>query len=277
MTTAPTGALVIAHRGDWLERSPAEPQNSIGAVLGALEAGADGAEIDARLAADGTVVLHHDAEIGRPDIEAGCAAPEGTPVCALGAAALGHLATLAGLLGTLGPATTGALAAGRPGPFVLNIELKDLPGEPGWPRRQELAFRVAELIGAAHLESWRPGGPVAAPDRTAPSAWQVIVSSFDPDGLDRFRRCSPGTTTALLLDQGDDWPDHLAGPDGLSAVNPSETMASPELFAQAKARGLAVVPWTVDSPRRAVELTALGAAGLITNRPRALLKALNRS
>lgn len=277
MTTAPHGALVIAHRGDWLERDPPEPQNSIGAVLGALEAGADGAEIDARLTADGVVVLHHDAEIGRPDIEAGCATPEGTPVCALGEAALAHLATLAGLLGTLLPGTIPAPAAGRPGPFVLNVELKDLPGEPGWERRHELALRVAELLAATPLESWRPGRPGAGQDRTGPSTLQVIVSSFDPDGLDRFRRCSPGTSTALLLDEGDDWPDHLDRADGLSAVNPAETMASPELFAQAKARGLAVVPWTVDSPRRAVELAALGAAGLITNRPRAVLKALHRS
>jgi glycerophosphoryl diester phosphodiesterase len=61
----------------------------------------------------------------------------------------------------------------------------------------------------------------------------------------------------------------------LAAVNPEDAMAVPELFSAASSRGLAVVPWTVDKPGRAVELAALGATGLITNRPRALLAALS--
>ena len=107
------------------------------AVLSALEAGADGAEVDARLSADGTVVLHHDAEIGPADVEAGCAAPEGTAVFALADAALRHLATLAELLSTSGgglPPCRRPAPAARPS-LLLNIELKDLPGEPGWDGR----------------------------------------------------------------------------------------------------------------------------------------------
>ena len=153
---------MIAHRGDWLEGDHPGAQNSVRAVLSALDAGADGAEVDARLSADGTVVLHHDAEIGLADLGAGCDAPEGTPVFALGDPALIHLATLAELLGRLAEllATPPGLLAtppepgGQPGaggrhrPFLLNIELKDLPGEPGWDGRHVLAARVAELLYA---------------------------------------------------------------------------------------------------------------------------------
>ncbi len=262
----PTRPLVVAHRGDWLECD--HPQNSIRAVLSALRAGADGAEVDARLSADGTVVLHHDAEIGPADVAAGCRAPEGTAVFALYDPALGHLAALAVLLSrlaeVLGPPSD---ADGHPGAggrcrrFLLNIELKDLPGEPGWDGRHILAGRVAELLGA------RPGA----------SLLDIVVSSFEPASLVELRRHAPGTATALLLEEGDDWRHHLDRAEGLAAVNPEDPMAVPELFAAASARGVAVVPWTVDDPDRAVGLAALGAAGLITNRPRAMLAALRNT
>jgi glycerophosphoryl diester phosphodiesterase len=275
-----TRPLVIAHRGDWLEADHPEPQNSIAAVLSALEAGADGAEVDARLSADGTVVLHHDAEIGPADVAAGCAAAVGTPVCALPTTALGHLGTLAELLGTLAERATRAFATAPSGPVVLNIELKDLPGEPGWDSRHILAQRVAGLLDASHMASSALCREVPSRPRTGPSSPQVpsslevIVSSFDPGSLEHFRRHAPGATTALLLEAGDDWRYHLDRAGGLSAVNPEDAMAGPELFTAASSRGLAVVPWTIDSPDRALALAALGAAGLITNRPRALLEGL---
>ena len=191
---------------------------------------------------------------------------------ALAGPALRHLATLAELLGRLAerlappapgerPGTAGRRLVYRRAGFVLNIELKDLPGEPGWDSRHVLAARVAELLEAG----------------LAPGPLDVVVSSFEPASLDAFRHHAPGTATALLLEQGDDWRYHLGRAEGLAAVNPEDAMAVPELFAAASARGLAVVPWTVDEPGRAVELAALGAAGLITNRPRALLDALDRA
>jgi glycerophosphoryl diester phosphodiesterase len=52
--------------------------------------------------------------------------------------------------------------------------------------------------------------------------------------------------------------------------------AGPELFSAASAAGLAVVPWTVDDTSRAVALAGMGAAAVITNRPRSVLAALGR-
>lgn len=52
---------IIAHRG----ASAEAPENTLGALRRALERGSAGAEIDVRLAADGTVVLLHDATLGR--------------------------------------------------------------------------------------------------------------------------------------------------------------------------------------------------------------------
>lgn len=53
--------LAIAHRGDPL----AQRENTVEAVLAAIEQGADAIEVDVQLAADGTVVVVHDDTFGR--------------------------------------------------------------------------------------------------------------------------------------------------------------------------------------------------------------------
>ena len=60
--TPPARTLRLAHRGDW-RRSP---ENSLGALLGALEIpGCDGLEFDVRLSRDGVPVLCHDETLNR--------------------------------------------------------------------------------------------------------------------------------------------------------------------------------------------------------------------
>lgn len=54
--------LVIAHRGD-----SRDPENSLRAIHGAGEIGADYAEIDVRLTSDGVPVIFHDRQTGRLD------------------------------------------------------------------------------------------------------------------------------------------------------------------------------------------------------------------
>jgi glycerophosphoryl diester phosphodiesterase len=272
----PCGVLVVAHRGDWFEGQDPAPANSIQAVLAALAAGADGAEVDARLTADGSVVLHHDAAVGMPDLREGCRAALGTPLCDLARPELAHLSTLADLLDAMEGWASGALAAGRLRPVMLNIELKDLPGEPGAAHNDILARDVAQTLVRRRFGNW-PGDcarPAAEHEPPLP-ALQVVVSSFDAACLDRLRGHAPGLATALLIDEGDDWRYQLdTHGEGLQAVNPAESLAEPELFRAAAARGLAVVPWTVDDPSSAARLASLGAEGLITNMPRAVAAAL---
>ncbi|MBB3996600.1 glycerophosphodiester phosphodiesterase family protein [Aureimonas pseudogalii] len=55
------GVLVVAHRGVWTDA----PENSLAAIRAAVALGLDMVEIDARLAADGTPVVIHDATLDR--------------------------------------------------------------------------------------------------------------------------------------------------------------------------------------------------------------------
>ena len=191
----PRGVLVVAHRGDWFEGQDAAPANSIQAVLAALAAGADGAEVDARLTADGSVVLHHDAAVGMPDLREGCRAALGTPLCDLARRELAHLSTLAGLLDAMEGWVSGALAAGRLRPVMLNIELKDLPGEPGATRNDILARDVAQMLVRRRVGNWPrdwPAGGRARAGAPGPSSRCVLL-----------RRCLPGPAAWACTRPGD--------------------------------------------------------------------------
>ena len=60
------------------------------------------------------------------------------------------------------------------GDLVVNIELKDLPGEPGWDPGYPLAAMVAGFVAERDL----PG--------------RVVVSSFELAALDAVRLAEPG-------------------------------------------------------------------------------------
>ena len=92
--------LIIGHRG-FPERYP---DNSLAGVQAAIEAGADGVEVDVRPCADGIWVCHHDRALA------------GTPILAIGAAELAR----AGV-----PTLDEALAAVPPERY-LYVEVKPL-------------------------------------------------------------------------------------------------------------------------------------------------------
>lgn len=258
-------SAVLAHQGDWQEPPGGLPPNSAAAVVEAVRAGADGAEIDARMSADGVVVVHHDAVLGADDTARGCRVPPGTPICQLKRDEVAHLSTLVELFDGLQ-----AWVAEAPGTrtAVLNVELKDLPGEPGWDQAHTLAREVARLVMEAGAGEW--------PAPAGGTGLRVVVSCFDPAPLAELRRQAPQLATGLLISARYDWRPMMSLNPGWRTVHPEHPHASPELFETASAAGLAVVPWTVDDPAKAAALVGMGATGVITNRPRSVLAALGR-
>lgn len=262
---------MLAHRGDWLSHRLRFRQNSLEAIEAAINIGADGAEVDVRRTADGKIVLHHDATVDQEDLDAGCALPLGTALSAMARPDIAHLAELADVLEYL------RYRAEEPGrPVVLNIELKDLPGEPGWGEEHRLAREVASLLAARGVRPlWQRE---MLPSASAPGL-SVLVSSFEGAALGAFNDEAPMMSTALLVGAGDDQERaaRRAARAGNVALHVADTATTPRLLAQAHADGLAVVAWTVDDPARALELAADGVAGIITNRPGAVLGALRGS
>lgn len=211
--------LVIGHRG-WPTRFP---DNTLAGFIAASDV-ADGVELDVRRSADGKLVLSHDPVLGDLPVS-------GTRWSELGELDLGdghHPALLDETLAAL-PNTP------------LQLEVKNLPIEPGYEPDHRIALEVAERA--------RPGD---------------IVTSFNPDSLAAVRRVFPDVATGLCVPAAfafDQSVKHCLDA-GHVALVPEHTLVTGEINAD-----LQVYPWTVNEPDRVIELVELGVAGIITDDP----------
>jgi glycerophosphoryl diester phosphodiesterase len=197
--------------------------------------GADGVELDVRCSADGALVVHHDAII-----------PGHGPIVGLSVAGLPPYVPLL---------ETAVEACGE---LLINIELKDLPGEPGYEPSHPLAGLVANFIVERNLTR------------------RVIVSSFDLVALDAVHAVEPAITTAWLTSAGYDQRDALSSvvTRGHQALHPHHADLTESLVEAAHRLGVAVNTWTVDEPDRIRAVAAAGVDGIITNRPELAREAL---
>jgi glycerophosphoryl diester phosphodiesterase len=225
--------LVIGHRG----ASLAHPENTLDALAGAAAQGAHGVEVDLRRTADGAVVLRHDATL-----------PDGRLVVALDRAELpGWVPDLHDVLDACA------------GFEVVNLEIKNWPGDPDFDAAESVANAVIEALDA------RPA-----------MRSRVLVSSFHLPTIDRIHQLDPGVATGWLT-------INLADPapmiDALAerrhrAVHPHVAFVDAELVARAHQAGLQVNVWTVDDPATIQVLHAMGVDAVITNVPEVAVSAL---
>lgn len=164
-------------------------------------------------------------------------------------AAVPQLATLAELLD---------LVRDRPG-TLLNVELKTV----GWNDRR-LAAAVAAALLASGLGE------------------RLVVSSFSPVALLRFRLRAPRIRTAYLWSEAPSvpwwgrrpWPAPLLHVD---ALHPHHPAVAPERVARWRRRGLTVNTWTVNDPADVARVVAAGVDGVMGDDPDALLRAVGRA
>ncbi len=211
------------------------PENTVEAFVAAGALGADGVELDVHRTADGALVVHHDADargVGvlaeRTEAEIGAARPE--------------IPTLEEAL----DACTGML---------VNIEVKNLPGDADYDRGEGVAGAVVELVARR-----RPGD-------------DVLVSSFNLASIDRVRELDASIPTAFLTLVGMDPVDgvDIAHAHGHGAVHPDVRALVGEAAAATIARahdlGMAVNVWTVNGEDEMRRLAAVGVDAIITDVP----------
>lgn len=214
---------IYAHRG----ASADAPENTLAAFDLARSLGADGIEFDVRVTADGKPIIHHD------------------PVLADGR-------TIAETASADLPAEVPALAAALEACLggIVNVEIKNLPGEPGFDPDCALVDLVVAAIGASSVP------------------WDdIVVSSFHPPTLDRVRALVPDAATAVLTFVEPTARDSidLAVAGGHGIVHPFHAFVDAPFMEAARAAGLLVNTWTVDDPERMQALAALGVDGIVTN------------
>ncbi len=246
--------FIHAHRGGSLEfGTPTYPENTLPAFRASAFRGFV-LELDVKLTKDLVPVVIHDATVDRTtpctgevrsftfaELRANC------PSDILGTT--GNFVQLAAGDRRRAPIPklTEVLALARFTGARLNLEIKNQPGDPDWDMPPDYADRVIAVIKQS-------GFP---PSR-------LIIQSFWPPNLDRAQALLPEAETSFLaLGGGNPATVDERGDDWLSAQWP----AAAATIADAHARGLRVVPYTIDTRDDIAAAVKAGVDELITNDP----------
>jgi len=230
--------LVIAHRG----ASRRAPENTLPAFRLAADMGADAIELDARLTADGAVVVHHDQTLDRTTTGTGrlarCTRQELQSLDAgvkFGAAFAGErISTLDEVFEAVGSRV------------LINVELKNY--ETAFDR---LVPAVVALVRSHGLQR------------------RVLLSCFSPLSLWTAFLLAPEIPRGLLLYAGQPrWMRALFPRiTPCEAYHPQDAMTDPRTIAVQHGRRRRVNVWTVNDAGRMRELLVQGCDGLITDVP----------
>jgi len=231
--------VIFAHRG----ASAHAPENTLTAFELAIRQGADAIELDAKLCADGHVVVIHDATVDRTTDGSGLvsemtldALRELDAGCRFDTAFCGErVPTLEEVFATFGDKT------------FINIELTNYRS-----LTDELPERVAELVRRHALEE------------------SVLFSSFNPLALRRAHRLIPEVPIGMLALPG--WAgawarSALGNCVPYQALHPAIEDVRPALIQHQHRRGRRVHVYTVNNPQDIATLFRWQVDGIFTDDP----------
>ncbi len=230
---------IIAHRG----ASAYAPENTLAAFKLALQQSADAIELDAKLTADGQVVVIHDQTVDRTTLHRGYVkhlrlaelrkmdAGSHFDVAFQGEA----IPTLEEVFKAVGQLT------------YINVELTNYTSI-----TDQLPEKVAELV-----KSCRVGQ-------------RVFFSSFNPIALLRIRRLLPEAPAGLLAGNGflgllaRSWPGRWLG---YQSLHPELGDVTPGLIASTHQRGKKIFVYTVNREEDMRRMFEMGVDGIFTDDP----------
>jgi glycerophosphoryl diester phosphodiesterase len=217
----------------------------VAAFRRARDLGADGVELDVRRCADDGLVVHHDATA--------------RGVGLLADAPLAAVRARRPEIPTLEEALDACVG------MLVNVEVKNLPGDPDFDRDDRIVGLLAEALARrGHADA-------------------VLVSSFNLVTIDRFRAVPGAAPTGLLTLRGFAplAAVTLAADRGHGALHPN-VWALPGAVAGAVAAkahelGLALNVWTVNRTPTVRRLARVGVDAVVTDVPDRVLAALGRA
>ncbi len=258
------------------------PENTIPAMMRALQEGVLTLELDVVISADSQVVVSHE-PFFNPQI---CIGPDGaslrdSPLVNLfklsyqeiqaydcGSKTNPKFPSQANeriakplLIDLLSACEETALMMGREMPNY-NIEIKSKPEWDGVysPDYKSYADLVLEVLDKADLKQ------------------RLVLQSFDPRVLQYLHDKRPELKLSFLIDNGkEDLKDHLNRlgfiPD---VISPHYQLVNQGFLQNLKALKVQVVPWTVNEIEEAQRLKEMGVDGIITDYPARMISALGR-
>jgi len=236
--------LIIGHRG----ASTDAPENTLAAFRQALEQGADGVELDAKLTADGQVIVIHDPTVERTTNGKGKI--KELPLAALQELDAGSWKDMRFKGEKLPTLDEVFEAVGHQ--MLVNVELTNY-ADPG----DALLEKVADLVKRHGVEK------------------NIIFSSFLPNNISRIRKLLPEIPAGLLALEGNSgmlFRSFIGRWYSPQMIHPYYTDANGDYIAREHRRGRRVNVWTVDEPDDIRRLIADGVDGIITDDPKLALQ-----
>lgn len=247
---------VHGHRGS----RGTHAENCLASFDEAVKAGADFFELDVHLSADGEVVVYHDPDLTSKFVK-GLERP--AAIRSLKAADIvryevgevlqkkfpdqvavpgQHIPLLDTVLKWVADSKTST---------GVNIEIKiEKPDDP-----VRFAEKVIALVRKYRMES------------------TCQIQSFDPMPLEVTRKALPKTRVSYLFEHRCDFGKEAAAL-GIEIVGPDYQLLTEATVQSLHARGMRVMPWTVNAPKDWRRLIDWGVDGIITDYPRRLLTEL---
>lgn len=220
---------IIAHRG----ASAHAPENTMAAFQLALDQGADGIELDVMLTKDNRIAVIHDDTVDRTTNGSGRVRDMTlAELQALDAGEEEKIPSLDEVLERFG------------GRFLINIELKNYSSV-----LDSLPTEVAKLVKSTGMME------------------SVLISSFNPFNIARFRKQAPEAVLGLITQpkQAKHWMWRLFKYD---ALHPHFSDVDAVLVAALHARNRQVNVWTVDEAEEIRRLASLNVDSIVTNDPK---------
>ncbi len=247
-TVQPYGRVLnVAHRGS----SFTAPENTLVAYRLASEEGADLAECDVYVSADGEVFLMHDGSVDRTT--------DGTGPCTELTMERLHALDAGSwkdpkYAGEPVPTLRELLRQHADDPMQIVVEIK----------QAGIADQVVEVI------------------REENALERCVIIAFDRQNCNRVAEVEPSLPclwlTSKLPSEPAEWRAvvNQAVVDGLDGLNINAGALTPEFIRYAHARGLALWTWTVDDPAQWETLSQAGVDAITTNKPGELRAWLGR-
>jgi glycerophosphoryl diester phosphodiesterase len=246
--------VIHAHRGGALDfGKPVRPEDAMPAFRQAAEIPGTWLEMDTVVSADGIPVVIHDSTLDRTTDCSGNVLD--TPIAAIEACRIDKLGVSETLVDAPPapalrvPRLTEVLAFARERGLSVNLEIKRIPGDPGYvPGDSAFARTVMEVVKAARLEPAK-----------------LIIQSFDPSNLDVAAQELPGVQLSFLtLAEMNEGAPEFASARGYHWVSPGG-VPSASFVQRARSYGLKIVPYTLNTPEEVQAAAALEVDAVITD------------
>ena len=231
--------VVVAHRGAFKKNGL--PENSIGSLKEAIRLGCTGSEFDVWMTADDSLVIHHDPDYNKLEIEK---------------VSFGELRTFSLSNGEKLPSLREYLLAGLENNTKTRLVLEIKPSKISKERGRRVADKVLQLVRELKAEP------------------MIVYISFDYGILDQLRKHDPKAILQYL--NGDHSPEQLKTEKIQGAdYHYSVFKSRPEWIAEAKKNNIQLNTWTVNDSTDMKWLLDNKFDFITTNEPETLLKIQN--